>query len=457
MSTPSEPKSRSSIQLQVVIVGAGISGFAAAAALRQAGHKVKLLERSPHGRETGFSISIAPNGTKVLSSLGFDFKKGRGVECTGLEDRDAKTLEKRQELVIKDAVAMWGGRSQMILRSDIHRELKRVAFNQETSGLVPELILGANAVAVDIELGKVVLEDGTVHSGDVIIAADGEEVSLRYIYATLWVNEVRKSVVRNAIFKAPEQLRRARVGIFRSIVPTEVLQADPTTARLLASRKGRFSFFSDADNPILVLLWFEGRDGTLQDFEASYLDMSPDDLRRDADKASARERMLHKFRDFHPDLVKALEKTTGVTDWTINFLPPALTWTKGKAALIGDAAHSMFPSTGQGGSQALEDAGALGVLLSGMHSIAELPARLELYQSIRSKRVPTFQAMSRSVFGKEKWVEKKLYKYLPGGVPFQSPRALQDFTNSYDILADCRQALERAQNSDASAPVKAHL
>jgi salicylate hydroxylase len=39
---------------------------------------------------------------------------------------------------------------------------------------------------------------------------------------------------------------------------------------------------------------------------------------------------------------------------------PLSTWYKGRTILIGDAAHSMLPLQGQGASQSIEDAEALG-------------------------------------------------------------------------------------------------
>lgn len=89
----------------------------------------------------------------------------------------------------------------------------------------------------------------------------------------------------------------------------------------------------------------------------------------------------------------------------------------------------MFPTTGQGGCQAVEDAVALGVLLSRLQSKSEISERLRMYESVRSKRAATVQAMSATVFGREDKVHPSLYKYLPGGVPFQSIPEHQDFNN----------------------------
>ena len=42
------------------------------------------------------------------------------------------------------------------------------------------------------------------------------------------------------------------------------------------------------------------------------------------------------------------------------------TWHRGRVILIGDAAHAMLPTQGQGASQAIEDAEALGAFFEGI-------------------------------------------------------------------------------------------
>lgn len=47
---------------------------------------------------------------------------------------------------------------------------------------------------------------------------------------------------------------------------------------------------------------------------------------------------------------------------------PLKKWSRGRTILIGDAAHSMLPLQGQGASQSIEDAEALGVYLDDLDS-----------------------------------------------------------------------------------------
>lgn len=71
----------------------------------------------------------------------------------------------------------------------------------------------------------------------------------------------------------------------------------------------------------------------------------------------------------------------------------------------------MYPTTGQGGSQSIEDIGCLGVLLSNLDSCAELPTRLQLYQQLRKPRIGTVQALSGIVYGTEERIAESRPKH----------------------------------------------
>ena len=69
-------------------------------------------------------------------------------------------------------------------------------------------------------------------------------------------------------------------------------------------------------------------------------------------------------------------------------------WTKGRLALLGDAAHAMLPHLGQGANQAIEDGVALSVLLEGRDP-AEVPDIVQQYEKLRRVRTDIIQAEAR--------------------------------------------------------------
>ena len=67
----------------IIIVGAGIGGLAAAAALLQRGHKVRVFEQSPQLSEVGAGIQMSANAVKVLDAFGLR----RRLEAPGVRPK----------------------------------------------------------------------------------------------------------------------------------------------------------------------------------------------------------------------------------------------------------------------------------------------------------------------------------------------------------------------------------
>lgn len=86
------------------------------------------------------------------------------------------------------------------------------------------------------------------------------------------------------------------------------------------------------------------------------------------------------------DLFRTVVRGTRPDDMRLDRLfdrDPIVTWGQGNVTLLGDAAHPMLPHTGQGAAQALEDAVALGLVLS---RADDLPTALRRYEEVRSAR-----------------------------------------------------------------------
>lgn len=71
------------------------------------------------------------------------------------------------------------------------------------------------------------------------------------------------------------------------------------------------------------------------------------------------------------------------------------TFFKGKACILGDAAHPMLPHQSQGACQAIEDAAALGIIFSKTYDFTQdVEAGLALYNNIRKPRATRVQSSS---------------------------------------------------------------
>ena len=80
--------------------------------------------------------------------------------------------------------------------------------------------------------------------------------------------------------------------------------------------------------------------------------------------------------------------------WGLYDREPLAQWTKGRLALLGDAAHPMLPHLGQGANQSIEDGFALAAVLKGA-SAADVPAALAHYAQVRRRRTDVVQNNSR--------------------------------------------------------------
>ncbi|KAK6203747.1 hypothetical protein LQW54_008853 [Pestalotiopsis sp. IQ-011] len=76
------------------------------------------------------------------------------------------------------------------------------------------------------------------------------------------------------------------------------------------------------------------------------------------------EALLEAFRDFPDWMLEIFKRAPDVALWQLRDIDPLPRWVRGRAILIGDAAHSMLPTQGQGASQSIEDAEALQAFLA---------------------------------------------------------------------------------------------
>lgn len=65
------------MQIDIIIIGAGLGGLSAAICLAGKGHKVTVLERNAGLSEFGAGLQLSPNATRLLDAWGLsaDFRK----------------------------------------------------------------------------------------------------------------------------------------------------------------------------------------------------------------------------------------------------------------------------------------------------------------------------------------------------------------------------------------------
>ncbi|KAL2840531.1 FAD/NAD(P)-binding domain-containing protein [Aspergillus pseudoustus] len=423
--------------MKVIIVGAGIAGLSAAIGLRRASHQVTIYERSSLAREIGAAINICPNASRILKDWNFDTDRARFVTARNHILARGDSLHVERTLTYPDFEKQYGGRWLLAHRVDLHNELRRLAKDPSGPGCPVEIILRSAVVGYDPEKGSITLADGSVHIGDIVVAADGvHSTAVRYITghdtpveATGW-------------------------SVFRFLIPTDDLRQDPEITPLLADgptavRDGLMKIFTAAEG-MRRFVWYPCANNTIQNFVAVYYEPRADDRERegptDWDRSATIDQVLSYYQDFHPDVIKIMRKATDIKRWPLLYRDPIPTMTKGRLILIGDAAHPMLPHQGQGGSMSIEDGGALGEVFSGLPSEPpedEIRRRIALFEKIRHRRASVIQIMSNAAQDQIWRVHDRIRPYMPDGVePPSTIPEIWDHNFRYDVLQDSRQQLK---------------
>jgi salicylate hydroxylase len=100
------------------------------------------------------------------------------------------------------------------------------------------------------------------------------------------------------------------------------------------------------------------------------------------------------FAGFDPLVGAIIAQVRHTFWWGLYDREPLPTWTNGRLALLGDAAHPMLPHVGQGANQAIEDGVALATVL-GRADRAGVPAALRVYERVRREHTARVQRSAR--------------------------------------------------------------
>jgi 2-polyprenyl-6-methoxyphenol hydroxylase-like FAD-dependent oxidoreductase len=116
-----------------------------------------------------------------------------------------------------------------------------------------------------------------------------------------------------------------------------------------------------------------------------------------------------------------------VSDWELWHGTGVWHLYEGRALLVGDAAHSMLPFTGQGGGQGIDDAGALGILLRDIESKEEIAERFKLMDEVRRERAAIFQSLAGVIMGTEEQFAKNNPGHLIHKTNIRSPEGHMEY------------------------------
>jgi salicylate hydroxylase len=344
---------------RIAIVGAGLGGLAAAITLRQQGFEVQIYEQARELAEFGAGINISPNSVKFFQAVGLaDRLHAIASEPIGLCWRNWRTGEIEYSLPFGDFESRYGAKYYVVHRSDLHRLLSEAV--PRTS-----IELGKRCTAVEPRDGSVGLSfaDGTGAEADVVVGCDG----------------IRSSV-RASIFGG-EGPQYVGTMCWRALAPTDAMPKEHLD-QYVNQWSGEGGF---------VVSYFV-RQGEFINFVA--VRQQPGWTEQSWSVPSSVDEMLAAFPNAGEKLRSMMAQATSCSKWGQFTGEHASNWTKGRVALLGDSAHAMLATFGQGANMAFEDAY---VLAQWLRASADDPvAALLGYEAARKPRATRVQQLSRT-------------------------------------------------------------
>lgn len=318
-------------ELTALVAGGGIAGLASAVALRQAGWRVTVLERAPEFGEVGAGLGFTGNGLAALRALGIEQAvrdAGHLAPHAGYQDAGGRWLLR---------IPGDGAAGDLATVCGIHRQHLHGTLRQAAGAAGTELLTGAEVTGVRPGTAggepaavtwRAVAGNRAEHTRecDLVVAADGV-----------------RSTVRGQLFPGVRPEYGGSTS-WRAVIPG-------------ASLDGRLTEVWGPGAEFGVLRVNAGEIYWFGEFVCPEGASFPDEL------AAARDY----FAGWSPwirDLIAATAPGRLMRHDVYRLPDGCPGYVRGRAVMVGDAAHAMLPTIGQGAATALEDAVCVGRMIA---------------------------------------------------------------------------------------------
>ena len=392
--------------MHATIVGAGMGGLFAALALRESKQfdSIDVYEQTEEPSTAGAGLNIPPNAARLCQWLGVDLDGGDPRGAHGAIDGGrAAILDATRGIMADGSVSLKPLDHQTALGDGagfhhMHRLDLLMCLYKRVQEFAPE---SGVECPIQIHMGKrlddlkqndnaalATFSDGTTVESDLIIGADG----------------IKSKTVQLLWPDVPPQ-RWTEVVCYRGLIPKE-------RVRELTKEDGSpmdcnpiNSFSMDArkvEKGYVITYWVRG--GELLNVWMAYYEPRSAEFETDegdrfpADREEMKRNMARAFAgDIRKDDVLALaEAVEYPTKWGLYDRDAFEHWQDGRICLLGDAAHSMLPTYGQGAAQAIEDGATLSACFE-LHGKDVYSALLH-YERVRHFLATRFQFASKFLF-----------------------------------------------------------
>lgn len=357
--------------VKVAIAGGGIGGLATAAFLLQQGHDVIVFEQTAELKEVGAGLIVAPNAVRLLRRMGvleefldtairleqgWEFRRWENGEILSVEDLGTRCGE------------LYGEHTYSSHRADLFEAIRsRVPAEKIRLG---NRVTGVKQNSENV---TITLDDGTLHTADVLIGADG-------VHSVVRKHLVGESTTENS-----------GISAFRALVPAGDAPdfAKRASQTLWIGPGHHLVHYPVSSGKYINLVAFAPAGNYTKESWTATVDL---------------EEFQEEFRGWDPRLEELISRAERPGRWALLDRAPLEQWSFGRITLLGDAAHPMFPFFAQGAAQAIEDAAVLADSIT--RHASNLPEALLEYQNLRIERTTAIQTASHA---------RKDINHLPDG------------------------------------------
>ena len=328
----------------ILIIGGGIGGLTLALNLHKAGIPCQIFEAAETIKPLGVGINILPHAMKELSAL----ELGSDIAANAIETHEVCFYNRFGQHIYTEPRGRFAGYEWP--QYSIHRgSLHEILVNAVRERLGPNAFLtGHRFCRLEQDAQKVIAYFYTGNS---------EQVLKSYGGSALVGCDGIKSVVRRSFYKEDDPLIYSGITMWRGVTKHQPFLSGASMIYAGWLKTGKFIAYPIAklDNGMQIVNWLcefycsprnpsgdWGQPGNVDDFLWSCEEMNFPWLNI-------------------PQMVKDAEF---ILEYPMVDKEPLKKWSFGRATLLGDAAHPMYPRGSNGAGQAIIDARFLADSLS---------------------------------------------------------------------------------------------
>lgn len=393
--------------MSIAIVGAGVGGLTAALSLHAGGRgDVVVFEAAREIRDIGVGINLPPHAVRELTELGL----GEALDKVGVPTKELAYYDPTGQLIWAEPRGLDAGYKWP--QYSIHRgALQRLLADAVRERLGPSSIRAGQRVTgvkagpagkTSIEAIDQVKEAQALFTADVVIAADGI-----------------RSPVRNSLYGSPIPLASNGWVMYRGVTTSAPFLSGRSMV-IIGDEAQRIVVYPIADG-VLNWLLVRPKDSTRAEAELGNWNL-PVAIPEIA-------AFVKDYRFDWLDVHALVSSASEAYEYPMADIDPLPRWVFGRCALLGDAAHAMYPFGSNGASQAILDARVLAYELASASNIDE---GLRAYETHRRPVASEVQLANRRQAGD---VMARVSALARRGAHGDAATELQDVERRYKQLA----------------------